>query len=85
MWPDHRTKLGEVAEDDVAIDDSLCRFMTRLWLQGEQSNMGYYLLAALLFFRPEFSKWGLRKVPRAWRSLRGWRRCTPPRSRRPLA
>ena len=85
MWLDHRTKLGEVAEDDVAIDDSLCRFMTRLWLQGEQSNMGDYLLATRLFFRPEFSMWGLRKVPRAWRSLKGWRRCTPPRSRRALA
>ena len=50
MRLDHRTKLGEVAVDDVAIDGSLCRFMTRLWLLGEHSNVGVFLLAALLFF-----------------------------------
>ena len=72
-----------MADEDV--DASLCRYMTRMYVAGEQSNAGDYLLAALLHHRPEFGKWGSRKHPRAWRALRGWRKATPPRSRSLLA
>ena len=33
---------------------------------------------------PEFSVMGRRRVPRAWRALKGWKRLTPVVTRKPL-
>ena len=84
-WLTFRDAAGEEREDDEAMDDSLCRWMTAQWVRGEQANRGEVLMAALLHHRPEFNKMGGRTLPRAWRAVRGWRRSTPARSRAPLA
>ncbi len=41
-------------------------------------------LAALMMLEPEFSQMGRRRVPRAWRALRGWKKLTPTVTRKPL-
>jgi hypothetical protein len=41
------------------------------------------MLAGLMRRLPEFNKTGSRKVPRAWRALKGWRKLCPSRSRGP--
>ena len=84
-WLEHHdaTAAGHAADGDV--DASLCTYMTNLWAQGQQSYTGEALMAGLLHFMPEFNKFGDKKIPRAWRALRGWRLLTPARSRRPVA
>ena len=38
----------------------------------------------MMMLEPEFSVMGRRRVPRAWRALRGWKRLTPVVTRKPL-
>ena len=68
---------------DASVDEALTQYMTEMYLLGQQSSEGDKLLAGLLHFAPEWGKFGSRTIPRAWRSLRGWRRRCPSRSRRP--
>ena len=51
--------------------------------QSRGVTHGGRTLAALLDRAPEFGKLGSRRVPRAWRALRGRRVLSPARSRRP--
>ena len=80
LWADEQ-RIGLTS--DSSVDIALTRYMTELYLCGHQSSEGDKLLAALLHFAPEWGKFGHRSIPRAWRSLRGWRRRCPSRSRRP--
>ena len=66
-----------------AIDESLVRFFERDFFLGEQAHRGAKVLAALMHAEPRFGRRGDRRVPRAWRALKGWRRLAPGRSRRP--
>ena len=68
---------------DAKVDQALTQYMTDMFLRGLQSSEGDKLLAGLLHYAPEWGKNGHRTIPRAWRSLRGWRRRCPSRSRRP--
>lgn len=69
---------------DSEVDEELIRHFERLYLEGHQAFRGEKLLASLMFHYPGFGKNGGRKIPRAWRGLKGWRRLTPGRSRKPL-
>ena len=63
------------------IDSALVKYFNQKFLEGEQSHFGDYTMASLMDHNPSFSKMGDKKVPRAWRCLRGWRRLCPSRSR----
>ena len=72
----HLLKWLEWADDgawplvvDEEVDAALVSFMNKAFLAGLQSWNGERLLAALLFYWPEFSKLGVRRIPRAWRVL----------------
>eukprot|EP00435_Cladocopium_sp_Y103_P042465 s504_g11.t1 len=64
-----------------AVDIMLVDLFTQKFSEGEGPHYGDYMMAALLDRRPEFSRLGDLKVPRAWRALKGWRKLCPSRSR----
>ena len=76
----HHMPLRTSAETDRA----LVRYMNKCYMSGEMAWKGEKLMAGLSAKAPEFSKFGDMRVPRAWRCLKGWRRLSPGRSRRPL-
>ena len=59
------------------MDSALVEFLNHLFLLGLQAWEGERLIAALLFFWPEFGRYGGSKIPRSWRCVKGWRRVTP--------
>ena len=72
----------DVATDTV-MDNGLVQYFNKMYVMGEQGHRGEKLLAAVLDRWPRFGRLGDRKIPRAWRALRGWKRLTPGRSREP--
>ena len=69
---------------DSQIDSCLAQYFLNLFFKGEPANRGEQCLAAIMHKFPEFSRLGARRLPRAWRSMKGWRRLAPPRSRKPF-
>jgi hypothetical protein len=70
--------------DDEIVDESLVRFFTRDYFSGAHPSRGERTMAGLMMLEPSFSTSGHRKLPRAWRALRGWRRLTPTVTRKPM-
>ncbi|CAK8988362.1 unnamed protein product, partial [Durusdinium trenchii] len=66
---------------DQQVDTGLVKYFEMKFTEGEGSHVGDYALAALLDRHPEFGKNGFRKIPHAWRALKGWRKLCPSRSR----
>jgi len=62
-------------------DALLVTFFNQKYLEGEGSHYGDYTMATLMDHLPSYSRYGHMKLPRAWRSLRGWRKLVPARSR----
>ena len=54
------------------------------FFRGFHAHLGETLMSAFIDSNPAFGKYGTRRVPRSWRSVRAWRRLTPSRSRRPF-
>jgi len=73
--------VTEIADSEL--DQKLIGYMERLLLDGVHPAHGSKLLAAVLLVRPEVGKGAKPGIPRAWRSLKGWLKITPPRSRLP--
>ena len=69
---------------DENVDAALVSFFTAEFFRGKHPSRGERTLAALMMLQPEFSTSGRRRVPRAWRALRGWRKMTPAVTRKPL-
>ena len=68
--------------DPRMMDELLTEFLNQKYLEGYQSYVGADLLASLCVFQPEFRP--LEKtVPRALRSMKGWRKLCPGLSKRP--
>ena len=65
------------------LDAALVLHLETLFFEGWDPSRGVRLMAAVLHFQPKFGRGGERALPRGWRSLRGWRRLCPPRSRAP--
>ena len=76
----HRLPLGSDEECDAA----LVHWFNHLYFHGEQPAVGEKALAGLMDRHPRFGRLGSSRLPRSWRALRGWRRLTPSRSRKPL-
>ncbi|CAK0872205.1 unnamed protein product, partial [Prorocentrum cordatum] len=68
---------------DESADGMLARYFERDFFPGEQAHRGAKLLAALMHAELGFGWCGSRRVPGAWRALKGLRRLAPGRSRRP--
>ncbi|CAK9111555.1 unnamed protein product [Durusdinium trenchii] len=72
-----RLPHGRAAEMDAA----LVIYFNKKYLAGEGAYVGDYTMAALMDADPSFGRMGNQHLPRAWRSLKGWRRLCPARSR----
>ncbi|CAE7763388.1 NHX3 [Symbiodinium sp. CCMP2456] len=70
--------------DEAQLDEALCDYADDQYLNGEDSNFGQKLLAALEFQRPEAAREGRLQVTRFRRALKGWRRMAPTQTRLPL-
>ena len=66
------------------LDCTLCEYADHRLFDCEQSEFGEKLRAALQALKPELVGHHLRLVPRFLRSLRGWRRVAPGKSRHAL-
>ena len=66
---------------DEDMDSALVIFFNQKYLEGEGAHVGDYTLAAIMDANPSFGRQGHRHLPRAWRSLKGWRKLCPARSR----
>ena len=65
------------------VDALLVEFMNLQFLSGHQAYKGDRLIASWMHHRVMFSKVGAKRIPRALRALKGWRRLCPGRSRTP--
>ena len=69
---------------DTAVDQAMVEFMNKLYLEGHDANVGDKLIAAWSYFYPAFGRRGERQLPRVLRTLKGWHRHCPARSRTPV-
>ena len=65
------------------VDQCLVQHMNQQFLDGHQAFRGDRLIASFLHHYPQFSRVGVKRIPRALRALRGWRKLCPGRSRVP--
>ena len=88
MHVDELIRFADVQEarlvEDTEVDDCVAKWMNAEFSAGRRAWRGESMLAALMFMFPAFSRNGDRKLPRAFRCLRGWRLLSPPMSRTPL-
>ena len=75
------SSLAGLGEDEL--DSKLADYFERSFFEGNQPSQGGKLVAALMHRLPAYGKNGTRKIPRAWRALRGWKKLCPARSRKP--
>eukprot|EP00439_Symbiodinium_sp_Y106_P085585 s532_g29.t1 len=66
------------------LDVALLEYCDFLYLDGEDSNFGQKLQAALEYERPEAAREGKLRLPRFRRALKGWRKLAPAQSRLPI-
>ena len=76
-----REKLDTFTAHDV--DTSMVKYFNIMFLIGKQPTFGEYTLAAWMHTDPNYSRLGSQKLPRAWRAVRGWKKLSPHRTRRP--
>ena len=65
------------------VDKLMVQYMNLCYLGGHQAFVGDRLIASWLHHHPQYSKAGVKRIPRALRCLKGWRRLCPGRSRVP--
>ncbi|CAK0795767.1 unnamed protein product, partial [Prorocentrum cordatum] len=82
-WPS--VDIDEVmkSRDDSEVDSALVSYLNGLYHAGTHLSWAEKLMAGVLHFNPDFSRYGARRLPRGWRCLRPWRRLEPPRTRKP--
>ena len=68
---------GTNMDDEQALDTALVRYFNELYRRGEQHHRGEKVLATLMHHKAEYGRLGAKKIPRAWRALKGWRKLTP--------
>ena len=79
-WP---SLLDVKLVEDAEVDAACTTWANEQYRLGKAANKGEVLLASIGHCFPEFSSFGSHKLPRFRRALKGWRRRTPARSRRP--
>ena len=68
----------------VVADQALTAYLEEQYMEGEDLATARYMIAAVLFFKPELKSKGMSKLPRVKQSLDGWQKLCPPRSRLPI-
>ena len=71
---------GAPALSVANVDDWLALYMEQMFLEGYHVGEASKLVAALQHFWPQIRE----HTPRAWRSIKGWAKLAPPRTRAPL-
>ena len=66
------------------LDTKMVQYFDNLFLEGAAPQNGERLWAGIRFLVPDYAPKGSLSLPRAWRSLRGWKRLMPQPTRRPL-
>ena len=66
-----------------ALDSALTGYFNVKFFEGHQANFGELTMAGLIWKMPRFGRLGDVHLPSAWLALKGWRKRTPGRSRRP--
>ena len=94
VWKDYRQRVVALLEwcekqglpmtTDAEVDEVIVKYMNVKFERGYHSHEGEKLLAGFACLFADFGPKGSRKLPRAHRALKGWRRKAPPRSRRPV-
>ena len=69
---------------DKAIDTFMTSYMSTLYLEGNDANVGDKLIAAWIYHYLEFGKRGHHLLPRVTKALKGWHRHYPARNRSPV-
>ena len=83
-WLVFLEKEGLPCMNPPEVDVALVKCFNHLFFAGVNPWRGETLLAAVLHQRPELGKLGGNSLPRTLRSLRGWRRLCPSRTRIPF-
>jgi integrase len=68
---------------DSEVDDALTRYLNSLYMMGWPCHRAEKILASFMFTFQDFSRNGTRRMPRTWRSLKGWKKLDPGQSRAP--
>ena len=78
-WSEQRE---EKVVTDAEIDAVMCTWMENEFMKGNPASSRELLLRAWMDKHPSFSRHGARNLPKTWRSLQGWQRVSPGRSRK---
>jgi hypothetical protein len=77
-------KLKDLNISAHLLDAALVRMIDKLYYAGHAFTKGEKTWAAVRFFLPNYSRHGHLILPRSARALKGWRKLTPQKTRRPL-
>ena len=67
------------------LDELVVQYFEKCFFAGDHASRGEIVMAAIINARPAFGRLRNLKLPRAWRSLKEWRKLTPSRTRIPLS
>ena len=74
-------RQGFPLASDTQVDLAMTLYFNDRFLKGESSHHGEKTMAAWAHRHASFGRFGARKLPRSWRSIKGWRKLAPGRSR----
>ena len=69
--------------DPKDVDTALSGYFEERFFAGDHATRGMKIVASLMHNEPDYSKFGTSRLPKTWKALKGWRKLTPGRSRRP--
>ena len=68
----------------AVMDEAASLWLEEEYLEGEHSSKGAYMVAAIKYFHPEYSRVCCFSLPCSAQALAGWKRLDPSMSRLPL-
>jgi integrase len=78
------SQIGVSATCEQTMDEILTSLFDFWYLEGEEASLGSKTLAAVMYFRKEFSRNAGARLLGARQAIKGWRKLAPPKSRLPL-
>ena len=83
VGPQTRQKYAASLVTDAEIDAAMSTWVEAEFVLGNPASSGERLLSTWMDKFTAFGKRGARRLPNTWRSLQGWQRLSPCRSRKP--
>ncbi|CAK0910119.1 unnamed protein product [Prorocentrum cordatum] len=80
-WVSTKQLAGKLEKE---LDLVLTDYVNLLWKNGHDVLERTKMLAAFMYFHPDYSKAGTRVLPRARKALKGWTRLEPGKTRPPV-